>query len=126
MRARVAIGVAGCCLFPPSKGTNRALDPPSPTGFHSLSLPHHPPRAPHKSLVSDQLNRRRSATTSDASRTTTPGKSNRGDGGIDPPKKGDRFRCDTCGMEIQVTADRKCKDRDHVHFHCCGRELIKV
>jgi len=42
------------------------------------------------------------------------------------PKKGDRFRCTSCGMEIQVTADCGCPDADHVHFQCCGRELQKV
>lgn len=42
------------------------------------------------------------------------------------PKKGDCFRCSTCGMEVQVTADCNCDDPNHVHFHCCGQELEKV
>lgn len=47
------------------------------------------------------------------------------DPGISPPKQGDVFRCDKCGMEIKVTVDCKCQ-RDHqVHFHCCGQELTK-
>jgi hypothetical protein len=41
------------------------------------------------------------------------------------PKKGDRFRCRTCGMAIEVTADCRCQEPDHVHFECCGRELQK-
>ena len=44
----------------------------------------------------------------------------------DKPKKGDRYRCAKCGMEIEVTADCRCGDPNHVHFHCCGQELRKV
>jgi hypothetical protein len=44
----------------------------------------------------------------------------------DRPKKGDRYRCRKCGMEIQVTADCGCKDPNHLHFHCCGQELQKA
>jgi hypothetical protein len=43
-----------------------------------------------------------------------------------PPKKGDRFRCKQCGMEIQLTADCRCEHEEHVHFECCGQELTKV
>lgn len=42
------------------------------------------------------------------------------------PKKGERFRCQKCGMEVQVTADCCCQDPAHVHFHCCGQELQKA
>jgi hypothetical protein len=48
------------------------------------------------------------------------------DVGLPPPKAGDRFRCAGCGMEIQVTADCHCKEGEHVHFHCCGREMVKA
>lgn len=48
------------------------------------------------------------------------------DVGIAPPKKGETFRCSGCGMEIKVTADCHCKEGEHVHFHCCGKELTKV
>ena len=48
------------------------------------------------------------------------------DPGIAPPKRGEKFRCDKCGMEIEVTADCNCKENEHVHFHCCGQELTKV
>jgi hypothetical protein len=40
------------------------------------------------------------------------------------PKKGDRFRCANCGMQLQVTANCNC-DHDDVHFHCCGQEMEK-
>lgn len=43
--------------------------------------------------------------------------------GIAPPKKGDRFQCESCGMAIQVTADCKCQDDQHVLFHCCGEQM---
>jgi hypothetical protein len=42
------------------------------------------------------------------------------------PKQGERFRCQQCGMEIQITADCKCQGPEHVHFQCCGQELRKV
>lgn len=45
--------------------------------------------------------------------------------GMNPPKRGDRFRCDSCGMELQVTADCKCQNDDHMHFQCCGQEMRK-
>lgn len=48
------------------------------------------------------------------------------DQGVGIPKKGDVFRCSVCGMAISVTADCKCKDEGHVHFHCCGQELQKA
>ena len=59
-------------------------------------------------------------------KATTPNDAARGDAGIGPPKSGDRFRCDGCGMEIQVTADCRCKEGEHVHFHCCGKEMAKL
>lgn len=49
-----------------------------------------------------------------------------GDVGLPPPKAGDRFRCAECGMEIEVRTECRCKDDEHVHFHCCGQELTKV
>jgi hypothetical protein len=48
------------------------------------------------------------------------------DEGVGRPRKGDRFRCQACGMEIQVTADCRCAEGEHVHFHCCGEELQKA
>ena len=41
------------------------------------------------------------------------------------PQKGDKFRCDSCGMQIQVTADCR-SDEDHPHFSCCGQEMAKL
>jgi hypothetical protein len=43
-----------------------------------------------------------------------------------PPKKGERFRCASCGMEIQVTTACKCSEPEHVRFECCGMELVKA
>jgi len=48
------------------------------------------------------------------------------DSGVGKPKKGERYRCATCGMEVRVTADCHCESPDMVHFHCCGRELQKA
>jgi len=48
------------------------------------------------------------------------------DPGLAPPKKGEKFRCEKCGMEIEVTVECKCSVDEHVHFHCCGQELVKV
>jgi hypothetical protein len=48
------------------------------------------------------------------------------DPGVGSPKKGERFRCAKCGMEVEVTADCRCDQPDMVHFHCCGQELSKV
>ena len=42
------------------------------------------------------------------------------------PKKGERYKCSQCGMEIEVTTDCGCQEPDHVHLECCGRELEKV
>ncbi len=41
------------------------------------------------------------------------------------PKQGDKFRCEKCGMALEVTADCKCSGDDHAHFHCCGEEMKK-
>jgi hypothetical protein len=48
------------------------------------------------------------------------------DVGLEPPKKGDKFRCDRCGMQIEVTAQCNCPADEHVHFHCCGQEMSKT
>jgi hypothetical protein len=44
----------------------------------------------------------------------------------DRPHKGEHFRCETCGMEIDVTAECQCEGEDGPHFECCGHELKKV
>ena len=41
------------------------------------------------------------------------------------PKKGDRFHCDACGMEVSVTADCTCHD-NHAHLECCGQEMRQM
>ncbi len=43
-----------------------------------------------------------------------------------PPKRGERFRCEKCGMELQITTDCHCESGDHTHFECCGQEMEKV
>lgn len=42
------------------------------------------------------------------------------------PKQGDAYRCSACGMELQITRECGCKDPDHVHFQCCGKQMTKV
>jgi hypothetical protein len=43
-----------------------------------------------------------------------------------PPKKGEKFRCQQCGMAIEVTNACSCKDGSGVHFQCCNQEMAKV
>src|SRR5262245_50632700 len=42
------------------------------------------------------------------------------------PKKGERYHCQTCGMEIRVTADCHCHEPDHVELPCFGQDLARV
>lgn len=42
------------------------------------------------------------------------------------PKKGERYRCEKCGMELQVTVECGCQDASHVHLECCGQDLTKT
>jgi hypothetical protein len=42
------------------------------------------------------------------------------------PRAGDRFRCQSCRMEIQVTTGCGCKDASHVQFRCCDQQMRKV
>jgi len=44
----------------------------------------------------------------------------------DPPKKGEKYQCTRCGMEIEVTADCRCRDAEQAHFKCCGQKLARV
>jgi hypothetical protein len=43
----------------------------------------------------------------------------------DHPRRGDHYRCDTCGMQIEVKSDCGCHDEAE-HFRCCGRPMNKV
>jgi hypothetical protein len=42
------------------------------------------------------------------------------------PKQGDHFRCEKCGMEIEVTTACRCSDPNHVQFQCCGQAMAKT
>jgi hypothetical protein len=54
----------------------------------------------------------------------------------DLPKKGDRYRCEPCGIEIELTtptnceqpvnASEKCCDATHGVFQCFGHVMTKV
>lgn len=48
------------------------------------------------------------------------------DPGLAPPKKGEKFRCEACGMALEITEECRCKTGEHVHFHCCGKEMVKA
>lgn len=45
---------------------------------------------------------------------------------ISTPKKGDTFRCSSCGMTISITTECKCQHPENVHFQCCGQDLQKA
>jgi hypothetical protein len=63
--------------------------------------------------------------TMDKGRTAHSGKGSQSHS-ADSRKKGDRFRCSQCGMEVEITADCRCTEPDHVHFQCCGEEMQKL
>lgn len=42
------------------------------------------------------------------------------------PKKGDCYRCEQCGMEIQVTKDCHSDNPNAVMFECCSQLMSKV
>jgi hypothetical protein len=42
------------------------------------------------------------------------------------PRRGERWRCRKCGMEIQITADCKSTAGHHARFECCGQPLTKA
>ena len=41
------------------------------------------------------------------------------------PRKGDHFRCQKCGMALEITTECKCDDPDHVRFECCGQDMAQ-
>ncbi len=43
-----------------------------------------------------------------------------------PPRRGEVYRCERCGMEVKVMAGCNCQDGEDVHFKCCGQELARV
>lgn len=46
--------------------------------------------------------------------------------GASMPKKGDAYRCQKCGMELQVTKECGCKDPNRVRLECCGQAMNKA
>jgi hypothetical protein len=43
----------------------------------------------------------------------------------DMPRRGNTYRCEQCGMELQVTTDCACSDPEMVRLECCGQDLTK-
>lgn len=47
---------------------------------------------------------------------------------VDMPKCGDTYKCEPCGMELEITTDCACADPDPACqpcFKCCGQEMCK-
>jgi hypothetical protein len=42
------------------------------------------------------------------------------------PKQGETYRCNVCGMELQITSDCHCQEADGPHLECCGKELARA
>lgn len=42
------------------------------------------------------------------------------------PQKGDTYRCNGCGMELEITENCNCTHPEAVHFQCCGAEMSAV
>jgi hypothetical protein len=42
------------------------------------------------------------------------------------PKQGDCFRCEVCGMELQVTVDCNTTAHEPISLQCCGQSLTLV
>jgi hypothetical protein len=41
------------------------------------------------------------------------------------PRTGEHFRCEVCGMEVEITAGCTCQV-DHPHLECCGQSMAKA
>jgi hypothetical protein len=41
------------------------------------------------------------------------------------PRQGERYRCDKCGMEVEVMAECACHEPSE-HFHCCGQPMHRA
>lgn len=48
-----------------------------------------------------------------------------GDPQMVEPRKGERYCCQKCGMEIEITEDCKTTAGHHVRFECCGQPLTR-
>jgi hypothetical protein len=42
------------------------------------------------------------------------------------PKVGEHFRCQKCGLEIEITANCKGTGGHHARFECCGQPLTQM
>ena len=42
------------------------------------------------------------------------------------PKKGDHFRCEMCGMDLEVVVDCNTTANEPVSLQCCGQSLTLV
>ncbi len=60
-----------------------------------------------------------------ASEQMTQGMSKASAGQDGHPHRGDHFRCDKCGMQVEVKTDCGCHDNPQ-HFFCCGQPMNKV
>ena len=61
----------------------------------------------------------------DPTRVPTVADSGEGSEATDMPRRGNTYRCEKCGMELQVTTDCACSDPEMVRLECCGQELTK-
>jgi hypothetical protein len=43
----------------------------------------------------------------------------------DLPQAGETYRCDTCGMELEITQNCQCKEGTPL-LACCGEQMTKV
>jgi hypothetical protein len=61
----------------------------------------------------------------DPTRDRTVAETAEGSGALDTPRRGNTYKCEQCGMELQVTTDCACSDPEMVRLECCGQELTK-
>jgi hypothetical protein len=52
-------------------------------------------------------------------------KTKTGDPQMIQPRKDERFRCQKCGMEIEIITDCKSTGGHHARFECCGQPLTR-
>jgi hypothetical protein len=47
-------------------------------------------------------------------------------GAAQSPKKGEKYRCESCGMKLEVTESCNCKNEEEPHFRCCGGPMARA